>query len=118
VHSIDTIRVADDDGELIGYVQFSDVRIPEVDAEPEDLELHRVYVDTRRQGEGTGRALLDAALSHPRSRAASRVYLQVWKENRKALELYKTLGFRTVGATQVTIGSEEVGDDLVMVLVR
>jgi hypothetical protein len=30
----------------------------------------------------------------------------------------QTLGFRTVGATRVTIGSEEVGDDLVMVLVR
>jgi ribosomal protein S18 acetylase RimI-like enzyme len=113
----DTILVADDDGELVGYAKFGDVRIAEVDAESSDQGLHRVYVDTGRQGEGIGRALLDAALSHPRLRAARRVYLQVWEENRKAVELYKKLGFRTVGATRVTIGAEEVGDDLVMVLV-
>lgn len=114
----DAILVAEADGELVGYVKFGDVRIPEVDVEPGDSGLHRVYVDAARQGEGIGRALLDAALSHPRLRAAPRVYLQVWEENRKAVELYESLGFQRVGTTRVTIGTQEVGEDLVMVLTR
>jgi diamine N-acetyltransferase len=114
----DTILVAEAEGELVGYVQFGDVRIPEVDPKPDDRGLHRVYVETRRQGRGIGRKLVQAALSHPRLRRAPRVYLQVWDRNRRAVALYESFGFRTVGTTRVTIGSNEVGEDLVMELAR
>lgn len=114
----DTILVAEADGQLVGYVKFGEVEIPEVDAEPGDGGLHRVYVETAQHGRGIGRELVHAALSHPRLQAAPRVYLQVWEENRTAVGLYESLGFRTVGTTRVTIGTNEVGDDLVMVLER
>jgi diamine N-acetyltransferase len=114
----DTILVADADGELIGYVKFGDVTIPEVAPEPGDAGVHRVYVETALQGRGVGRELMQAALSHRRLQAARRVYLEVWEENRRAVALYESLGFHTVGTTPVTIGSNEVGEDLVMVLER
>lgn len=114
----DTILVAEADGQLVGYVKFGEVEIPEVDAEPGDGGLHRVYVETAQHGRGIGRELMHAALSHPRLQAAPRVYLQVWEENRTAVGLYESLGFRTVGTTRVTIGTNEVGEDLVMVLER
>lgn len=114
----DTILVAEADGQLVGYVKFGEVEIPEVDAEPGDGGLHRVYVETAQHGRGIGRELVHAALSHPRLQAAPRVYLQVWEENRTAVGLYESLGFRTVGTTRVTIGTNEVGEDLVMVLER
>ena len=114
----DTILVAEADGQLVGYVKFGEVEIPEVDAEPGDGGLHRVYVETAQHGRGIGRELVHAALSHPRLQAAPRVYLQVWEENRTAVGLYESLGFRTVGTTRVTIGTDEVGEDLVMVLER
>lgn len=114
----DTILVAEADGQLVGYVKFGEVEIPEVDAEPGDGGLHRVYVETAQHGRGIGRELVHAALSHPRLQAAPRVYLQVWEENRTAAGLYESLGFRTVGTTRVTIGTNEVGEDLVMVLER
>lgn len=114
----DTILVAEADGQLVGYVKFGDVEIPEVDAEPGDAGLHRVYVETALQGGGIGRELMQAALSHLRLQTARRVYLQVWEENRNAVGLYESLGFRTVGKTRVTIGRDEVGEDLVMVLER
>jgi ribosomal protein S18 acetylase RimI-like enzyme len=117
-HRTDTILVAEAGGGLVGYVKFGDVRIPEVDAAPDDAGLHRVYVDTTHQGRGVGRALVEAALSHPCLRAAPRVYLEVWEENRAAVGLYESLGFRRVGTTKVTIGASEVGEDLVMVLER
>ena len=114
----DTILVAEADGQLVGYVKFGEVEIAEVDAEPGDGGLHRVYVETAQHGRGIGRELVHAALSHPRLQAAPRVYLQVWEENRTAVGLYESLGFRTVSTTRVTIGANEVGEDLVMVLER
>ena len=35
--------------------------------------------------------------------------------NRGALALYESFGFETVGTTRVTIGSSEVGEELMMV---
>ena len=93
-----TILVADDDGALVGYVEFDDV------------ELNRLYVETALQGRGIGRALLDAALAHPRLARAPRVRVQVWDENARAVRLYESAGFRRVGTTRFAIGSEIVED--------
>jgi diamine N-acetyltransferase len=114
---VDTILVAELDGELVGYVSFGDVTIPEVDARPGDAGLHRVYVETALQGRGIGRSLTEAALAHPRLRDAHRVFLAVWEENEMARGLYESLGFRTVGTTRVTIAGEAM-EDLVMLLDR
>jgi ribosomal protein S18 acetylase RimI-like enzyme len=101
-----SILVAELDGVLAGYVQF------------DDEELQRLYVETELQGRGIGRALLDAALEHPRLARAPRVHLQVWEENERAVRLYESAGFRRAGTTSFAIGSGEVVEDLVMVLER
>ena len=111
-----TILVAERNGALVGYVQFGDVEIPEVDVERGDQALQRLYVESASQGEGVGRELLDAALEHPRLASARRIYLQVWEENVSAIRLYESFGFRTVGRTTFTIGSAQLAEDLVMVL--
>jgi ribosomal protein S18 acetylase RimI-like enzyme len=109
-----TILVAeDDDGTMLGYAQLGDVDIPEVEAGPGDAALHRLYVDTGAQGRGLGRVLLEAALGHPRLAGADRVFLTVWEQNERAVRLYESAGFRAVGTTTFTIGSE-VCEDLVM----
>src|SRR5581483_8696186 len=81
----DSILVAEVNGRLLGYVQFGDVSIEEVEARPGDQELHRLYVETAEHGRGVGRALVDAALHHPRLAGASRIYLQVWERNDRAV---------------------------------
>jgi ribosomal protein S18 acetylase RimI-like enzyme len=111
-----TILVAEADGALLGYVQFGDVEIPEVEIRPGDQGLQRVYVDTALQGRGLGRALINTALEHPRLADAGRIYLTVWEKNERAVRLYESIGFQSVGTTTVTIGSDEVGEDLVMLL--
>lgn len=108
-----TILLAEEDDALLGYVQFGDVTIPEVDAEPGDRGLQRLYVETALQGRGLGRSLLEAALCHPLLAEAKRVYLQVWERNERAVRLYESLGFRKAGTTTFTIG-DEVMEDLVM----
>lgn len=110
-----TILVADENGVLLGYVQFGEVTIPEVEVQTGDQSVHRLYVDSALQGRGLGRALLEAALQHPRLAKASRVFLDVWGENERAVRLYESFGFQRVGTTRFTIGSE-VMEDLVMML--
>ena len=93
-----TILVAEESGSLAGYVEF------------DDSELRRLYVKTALQGRGIGRALLDAALTHPRLASAERVALQVWDENARAVRLYESVGFRRTGTKQFAIGDEVVED--------
>jgi diamine N-acetyltransferase len=112
-----TLLVAVRDGTLVGYVQFGDVEIPEVDVRPGDQAVQRLYVETALQGRGLGRQLLEAALEHPRLAHARRVFLQVWDENERAVRLYESFGFRQVGTTVFTVGSE-VMEDLVLRLDR
>lgn len=108
-----TILVAEKAGGLVGYVQFGDVRIPEVSRQAGDQAVHRVYVDAPFQGRGLGRRLLEAALAHPRLARAGRVYLQVWEQNARALALYESVGFRKIGTTRFAIGSQPM-EDLVL----
>ena len=107
--------MAEEDSALLGYVQFGDVGIPDAGARPADQGLHRLYVETTLQGRGLGRRLLEAALRHPRLAAAERIFLQVWDENLRAVRLYESVGFRKIGKTRFTVGSETV-EDAVMVL--
>jgi diamine N-acetyltransferase len=112
-----TILVAEQDGELVGYVQFGDVEIAGVAAQPGDRALQRLYVESALQGRGLGRQLLDAALRHPRLANAKRIFLQVWDENERAVRLYERVGFRKVGTTTFAVGSD-VMEDAVMLLER
>jgi ribosomal protein S18 acetylase RimI-like enzyme len=112
----DTILVGRVGSQLVGYVQFGDVGIPEIEIRPGDQELRRVYVETELQGHGIGRELMNAALAHPRLGKATRVFLQVWEKNERAVGLYESLGFRKVGTTRFTIGAGAGAEDLVMVL--
>ena len=112
-----TILVAEAGGALLGYAQAGNVEIPEVDARVGDKALHRLYVDPEAQGRGLGPKLLEAALEHPSLADADRVFLTVWEQNERAVRLYERFGFRTVGTTTFTIGSEVV-EDLVMLLDR
>ena len=102
----------------MAWRNHADVEIPEVQVRPGDQSLERLYVESASQGRGLGRSLLNAAFEHPRLAHASRIYLTVWEVNERAIRLYESFGFRTVGTTTFTIGTGEVVEDLVMLLDR
>jgi len=112
-----TIRIAKEAGKIVGYVQFGAVLIPEVKAGKTDRELGRLYVDTVHQGRGIGRQLLNAALAEGSMARAAHVYLQVWDQNPKALALYESYGFETVGVTTFELAGKPA-QDLIMVRFR
>lgn len=110
----DAILIAVVEGGLVGYVQLSDVRIPIEGAGLEDQELFALYVDVARQGQGIGKALMEAALRHERFMRARRIYLDVWDENARAIALYARFGFKAVGRRDFVVDGRVVGSDLVM----
>ncbi len=60
-------------------------------------ELHRLYLDARLRGRGTGRALVEAALDWCRAQRIPRIIL--WSDTRfdQAHRLYVRMGFRRTG---------------------
>lgn len=82
----------------------------DIDHQPGDRGLHRVYVDTAHQGRGIGRRLTKAALAHPRLADANRVFLQVWDANERAISLCASLGFKRIGTTRFLVGDHEMED--------
>ena len=60
-------------------------------------ELHRLYLDARLRGRGTGRALIEAVLDWCRTQQIRRLIL--WSDTRfdQAHRLYERMGFRQTG---------------------
>jgi ribosomal protein S18 acetylase RimI-like enzyme len=101
-------------GRLRGYTKIGGDIFPEFEPQPGDHFLTRLYVDPDCQGQGIGRALLEAALAHPRMAEAKRVYLQVRSTNARALKLYRAAGFEIVGNTRLGVGELADKPDFIM----
>jgi ribosomal protein S18 acetylase RimI-like enzyme len=102
-----TILVAKRDGSIVGYVQFGEIKDPNIVAGEGDKELARLYVDTPVHHQGIGTQLLDAALADPAMAAAPNVYLEVWDKNVNAIALYEKYGFEPVGRAEFTAGGKQ-----------
>lgn len=93
----DTILLAEEDGQIVGYIQYGNVTFKFEGVSNDDQEIQRLYVLESYQGKGIGKALMDTALQDPRLKNAPKIYLDVWDENAGALKLYKSYSFEEVG---------------------
>lgn len=101
------VLVAEEGGLLVGYAEFGVADIAYPGITKDDMELHRLYVHEDYQRKGIGRALLDAAFAHPEMQGANRVFLDVLKENERAIRFYQNYGFTDTG-------SKDVEGDIIM----
>lgn len=87
--------VAVDNGVDIGVVRCA------VDwDEPTAAHLYSLWVVRRHRGLGVGKALIKAVLEWAKTKGLAQVRLNVVKNNRTALSLYKELGFKFTGRTE------------------
>lgn len=77
-------------------VDFPREKFPEIDIE-NALYIAEVMTHTDFRGKGVATKLLDSFLQHVED-THSNVVIRVWNENKPALQLYKKLGFREIGA--------------------
>jgi ribosomal protein S18 acetylase RimI-like enzyme len=89
------VLVAVEDGAVAGYARLS--RASRFASSDHVLTLNGIAVDPARQGRGTGRALVDAAIAEARRRGARRLTLRVFSPNERARRLYEAAGFAVEG---------------------
>jgi ribosomal protein S18 acetylase RimI-like enzyme len=96
------------DGKMVAFCAC--VRGESADA----LKVDKLYVSYELRGRGYGSLLLDHARKRARDLGCKRIYLQVNKNNRSAIEAYLSNGFAVAESVTVDIGGGFVMDDYVM----
>ncbi|MBI1362346.1 MAG: GNAT family N-acetyltransferase [Alphaproteobacteria bacterium] len=107
------VRVALSGKRMVAYCKIGPCKLPIETGPGPALELHRVYVYQARQGVGVGRILLTWAIERARRRGAADLFLGVWQQNERAIAVYKSRGFETVGAYKFRVG-ETLDDEHIM----
>jgi ribosomal protein S18 acetylase RimI-like enzyme len=79
-------------------------------AQPGDIELRRIYVLDRCQGQGLAKALLDVVVAA--SKGHARMMLGVNSDNQRAQGFYRKHGFAIAGTRTFTVGATTYDDFL------
>ena len=110
-----TVRLALDDGKIIGFAKMGPVTFPG-EWRPDAIELYQFYVLGPWQGQGVAPEMMDWALEHSRSHGAKEVILSVYVDNHRARKFYERYGFKEIGRYAFRVG-ETIDDDRIMRLV-
>ncbi len=89
----------------VGYSLLTAPDLPLADLTADDIELKRIYLFSRFQGNGRGQTLLEGPLEAARSMGKRRILLGVNAENAKAIAFYRKHGFAQVGTRTFQVGA-------------
>lgn len=81
--------LAESEGRIAGYILFWLL--------PGEIDIHNIAVHKDFRRRGLGRSLLENVIVEARSRASSRITLEVRKSNMVAQKLYESVGFEFSG---------------------
>jgi ribosomal protein S18 acetylase RimI-like enzyme len=102
--------LAEEDGDLVGFVQLRlGSEHPSVGSGPQ-VELWRIYIEPERMGTGLAQALMEAAKGRAQAHGAAALWLSVWQENPRAIAFYRKEGFDVVGQKDFWVGSDQQWD--------
>ncbi|WP_042472559.1 GNAT family N-acetyltransferase [Bacillus ndiopicus] len=98
------------DGEVAGYLK---VNINEAQSEQMGdafLEVERIYIQNRYQGQGLGKSLMDKVIELATTQNKKSIWLGVWEKNEPAISFYKKIGFVQTGAHSFYMGDDKQTD--------
>jgi ribosomal protein S18 acetylase RimI-like enzyme len=105
-------RIAEVDGQPVGYVKIGPQKLP-VDTKRPALLLDQLYILKEHHGAGIAHALMDWALAVAKTRGAQEIYLTVFTENHRARRFYDRYGFEAVGRYDFMVGNH-ADEDVIM----
>jgi diamine N-acetyltransferase len=91
-------------GAPVGFTVLSPPDLP-VAVTQDDIELKRIYLLHRFQGDGLGRALLEWSAAQARELGKRRLLLGVKADNTAALAFYDRVGFVRIGERKFLVGT-------------
>ena len=106
------IRVAEVDGETVGYLKLGPLKLP-VEANGPALLLDQLYVLKEHHGAGIASELMDWAFDEAKRRNASQLFLTVYVDNHRAKRFYDRYGFEAVGRYDFMVGNH-ADEDIIM----
>jgi ribosomal protein S18 acetylase RimI-like enzyme len=98
------IRVAEENGRIIGFAVSGRPIGPFADEAPRDRHLYMLYLAAAQHGGGAGQALIDAVLGD------GPAMLWVAKQNPRAIAFYRRNGFEFDGVEVVDEGAPSITD--------
>jgi ribosomal protein S18 acetylase RimI-like enzyme len=96
------------DGAMVAFAAY------ELGDDPKAMKLDKLYVRNDLHGRGYGSMLMRHVEDQARGHGCTRVYLQVNKNNRSAIEAYLRNGFTVKQTAKFDIGGGFYMDDYVM----
>jgi ribosomal protein S18 acetylase RimI-like enzyme len=105
-------RVAEVDGETVGYLKLGPLKLP-VKANGPALLLDQLYVLKEHHGAGIASKLMDWAFDEAKRRNASQLFLTVYVDNHRAKRFYDRYGFEAVGRYDFMVGNH-ADEDIIM----
>jgi ribosomal protein S18 acetylase RimI-like enzyme len=96
------------DGAMVAFASY------ELSKHPDEMKLDKLYVRYDLRGRGYGSQLMRHVEERARARGCTRLYLQVNKNNRSAIDAYVRNGFAVIEAGRFDIGGGFVMDDYIM----
>jgi ribosomal protein S18 acetylase RimI-like enzyme len=106
------VRVAERDGELVGYVKLGPPHLP-FEPRGEAAELRQLYVVEEVKGQGVADELIRWVIDRARAQRADYLYLSVFTENHRARRFYEKYGFEPEGTYAFMVGTH-ADEDIVM----
>lgn len=96
------VLVFEQNGEIIGFAALRVSHDQDVENKKEG-EIGAIYLLPHEWRKGYGKQLIHAAIAALREQGFTEVTLWVLRENQRAIEFYKKLGFCADGATKVDV---------------
>ena len=97
-----------EDAEPVGYLSYS------LEPETADVKLHKLYLLPGVHGRGLAQRALAQVTNRAVALGGRRLWLQVNKQNTRAIRAYERFGFRLGDSIVCDIGAGFVMDDYVM----
>lgn len=101
-------------GKPVGYCGCELASLDGDEAGPAAMKLAQLYVLESHRGMGLGRFMLAHVEGRAREMARRALWLQVNKQNTRAIEFYRAAGFDVIREAVFEIGSGFVMDDYLM----
>lgn len=101
-----TFIIVREDNEPAGFASYQQTG-------PGLFKLHKLYVLPNQQGKGTGRLMIDYIIHEIQQQGATRLQLQVKRDN-KARFFYEKLGFSIIEEADFDIGNGYLMKDYIM----
>lgn len=105
-------RIAEADGQAVGYLKLGPLKLP-VQTARSAILLDQLYILKEYHGVGIAHGLMDWALAEAATRGVEEMYLTVFTENHRARRFYDRYGFIPVGRYDFMVGSH-ADEDIIM----